>query len=80
MTDTYILDIYRGTPEKQYWEEFSCRRGPSVNIISALMEIQKHPVNTRGEKVDPIVWESNCLEEVCGACSMLINSKPRQAN
>ena len=25
------------------------------------------------------VWESACLEEVCGACTMLINGKSRQA-
>ncbi len=24
-------------------------------------------------------WEMSCLEEVCGACSMVINGKPRQA-
>ena len=50
-----------------------------MNVISALMEIQRNPVNAKGEKTTPVVWESNCLEEVCGACSMVINGKPRQA-
>ena len=27
----------------------------------------------------PVVWECNCLEEVCGACTMVINGKVRQA-
>ena len=27
----------------------------------------------------PVVWECNCLEEVCGACTMLINGRVRQA-
>jgi succinate dehydrogenase / fumarate reductase iron-sulfur subunit len=43
-----------------------------MNVISALMEIQKNPV-TDGKKVAPVVWECVCLEEVCGACTMLVN-------
>lgn len=79
MEDTFILKIYRGSPGNQYWEEFRLKRVPAANIISALMEIQKNPVNIKGEKVAPVVWEQGCLEEVCGSCSMLINGKPRQA-
>ena len=26
-----------------------------------------------------MVWECNCLEEVCGACTMIINGRVRQA-
>lgn len=79
MEKTYILKIYRGTPSKQYWEEFELPLGPMSNVISGLMEIEKNPVNRKGEKVEPIVWEDGCLEEVCGSCSMLVNGKPRQA-
>ncbi|MGA8163824.1 MAG: succinate dehydrogenase iron-sulfur subunit [Waddliaceae bacterium] len=79
MNETYILRIYRGTPGHQYWEEFELEYVPLANVISSLMEIQKHPVNRKGEKVEPVVWEQGCLEEVCGSCSMLINGKPRQA-
>ncbi len=66
----------QGTP---YWEEFKMPYSPSHNVISALMYLREHPVNTHGERVEPIVWESNCMEEVCGACSMLVNGVPRQA-
>lgn len=76
---SYIMRVYRGTPGHQYWDEFSLKRIPFANVISALMEIQRHPINLKGEKVTPIVWEQGCLEEVCGSCSMLINGKPRQA-
>lgn len=76
---TYFLKIYRGTPEKQYWETFALPRGPGENVISGLMEIQKRPITADGRRVAPVVWESACLEEVCGSCSMLINGKPRQA-
>ena len=79
MKNDYILKIYRGNPGNQYWEEFRLTRVPSANIISALMEIQKNPINSKGDKVNPVVWEQGCLEEVCGSCSMLINGKPRQA-
>lgn len=43
------------------------------------MAIQRSPINRLGKRVAPVVWESGCLEEVCGSCSMLINGRPRQA-
>lgn len=76
---TFVLRVYRGHPGKQYWEEFDIPLSPSLNVISALMEIQLNPVNRGGERVAPVVWEQGCLEEVCGSCSMLINGRPRQA-
>lgn len=77
--DTVIFRIYRGEPGGQYFEEFELPRTSGMNVISALMEIQKRPVTRQGKKTTPIVWESSCLEEVCGSCSMLINGRPRQA-
>ncbi len=62
-----------------YEETFKINYRKNMNIISALMETQKNPVNASGEPVAPVQWESNCLEEVCGACSMVINGEPRQA-
>lgn len=79
MAQTYILQIYRGHPGNQYWEEFELELVPMANVISSLMEIQRNPVNRKGERVAPVAWESGCLEEVCGSCSMLINGYPRQA-
>ena len=77
--NTFILKIWRGSPGHQYWEEFKVPLRPYMNVISALMEIQMSPINVKGEKVAPVVWEDGCLEEVCGSCSMLINGFPRQA-
>lgn len=79
MSKVYRLKILRGSPGKQYWEEFELPFEESANIISALMEIQKKPINVNGERVEPVVWEQGCLEEVCGSCSMLINGIPRQS-
>lgn len=75
----YVLRIYRGTPGKQYWEEFELPLRSGENVISGLMEIQKNPINIKGERVTPVAWEQGCLEEVCGSCSMLVNGFPRQA-
>jgi len=62
-----------------YWEQFNMPYAPMHNVVSALMYLRQHPVNTRGERVNPVVWECNCMEEVCGACAMLVNGVPRQA-
>ncbi|KLU60711.1 fumarate reductase iron-sulfur subunit [Peptococcaceae bacterium CEB3] len=62
-----------------YWEEFKVPYYPKMNVVSALMEIQKNPINARGESATPVAWDCNCLEEVCGACTMLINGRVRQA-
>jgi succinate dehydrogenase / fumarate reductase iron-sulfur subunit len=61
------------------WEEFRIPYRPRMNVISALMEVRRQPVTAQGVKVSPVAWEANCLEEVCGACSMIINGKVRQA-
>lgn len=77
--ETYILKIFRGHPGNQYFEEFELELKPFANIVSSLMLIQRNPINILGEKVEPVVWEQGCLEEVCGSCSMLVNGFPRQA-
>lgn len=76
---TFTLKIYRGTPNNQYFEEFELPRSSDMNVIAALMEIQKNPINKEGKKTTPVVWEQGCLEEVCGSCSMLVNGTPRQS-
>ncbi|MFF2480724.1 succinate dehydrogenase iron-sulfur subunit [Paenibacillus sp. NPDC058071] len=68
------------TPDSApYKEEFEIPYRPNMNVISGLMEIQRNPKKADGGNTAPVCWESNCLEEVCGACSMVINGKPRQA-
>lgn len=74
-----IVSRQSGPDAKPYTEEFMIPYRPNMNVISALMEVQKNPVNAKGETTTPVVWEMNCLEEVCGACSMVINGKARQA-
>ena len=61
------------------WEEFSLPYQPDHNVISCLMEIRKRPVTRQGAATSPVAWDCSCLEEVCGACTMRINGRPRQA-
>ncbi len=76
-----VLKIRRrkSPSEPAYDETFTVPYKPGMNVISALMEIQRRPVNVKGEGTAPVVWDSNCLEEVCGACTMVINGRVRQA-
>ncbi len=66
-------------PETRRWEEFAVPYQPHMNVISALMEIQKAPRTVDGKPVAPVVWECVCLEEVCGSCTMIIDGKVRQS-
>lgn len=81
MASTIELKIKRqdrpGAPPR--WEEFSLAYRPHMNVISCLMEIQRNPVTRRGERTTPVAWECSCLEEVCGACTMLVNDRVRQS-
>ncbi len=85
MTDKRIvrLKVLRqdgpSRPETKRWETFEVPWQPQMNVIRALMEIQKNPVTAEGKTVAPVVWEASCLEEVCGACTMLVNGKVRQS-
>src|SRR3954465_9999769 len=70
----------RDNPDSaQYWQEFELPYRPNLNIISCLMEIQKNPVTRDGKQTTPPVWNMNCLEQVCGICTMVINGRVRQS-
>ena len=64
---------------RPYWEEFELPWHPGMNVISSLMEIAANPVTRDGKATTPITYDSNCLEEVCGSCAMLINGRARMA-
>jgi succinate dehydrogenase / fumarate reductase iron-sulfur subunit len=68
-----------GPDKPAYWEEFSIPYRPNLNIISCLMEIRKNPVTKDGRRTTPPVWDMNCLEQVCGICTMVINGRVRQS-
>ena len=67
-----------GPKAEARFEEYRVPWEPNMNVLSALMAVQRNPVTADGKPTTPVVWDSNCLEEVCGACTMLVNGKVRQ--
>ncbi len=60
-------------------EKFEIPYRPGMNITSLLGEIALNPVDVSGRSTTPITYDSNCLEEICGSCAMLVNGKARMA-
>lgn len=60
-------------------EKFEIPYRPNMNITSLLGEIACDPVTVDGKATTPITYDSNCLEEICGSCAMLINGKAKMA-
>jgi succinate dehydrogenase / fumarate reductase iron-sulfur subunit len=65
--------------QSTYWERHRVDYEPDMNVISVLQQIAAGATTADGRKVAPVAWDCNCLEEVCGACTMLINGRVRQA-
>ena len=64
---------------KSYWQHFAVPVYPGANVVSVLMDLRARPITVDGARVGPVAFEHNCMEEVCGACAMLINGKPQPA-
>jgi len=62
-----------------YWQTFDVQYEPGMNVTSVLQRIAMHPRSALGKQVAPVAYDANCLEEVCGACTMVINGRVRQA-
>src|SRR5699024_2444349 len=78
-TITFIITRQDSPESAPYEETFNIPYRPNMNVISGLMEIRQNPVTASGEKTTPVQWDMNCLEEVCGACSMVINGAAQQS-
>jgi succinate dehydrogenase / fumarate reductase iron-sulfur subunit len=76
-----IVKVKRQASPKEAarWEEFSLPWRPSMNAIICLRDIAENPVTREGKQTTPVSYDSNCLEEVCGSCAMVINGKARMA-
>lgn len=62
-----------------HWQTFELPYEHGMNITTVLQRIAANPVTAEHEKTTPVAYDACCLEEVCGACSMLINGEVRQA-
>ena len=61
------------------WERFRIPYEPNLNVISVLQKIAAQAKTANGQATSPVAWDCNCLEEVCGACTMVVNGQARQA-
>ena len=79
--DSFEVKILRqdGPGKPNYWERHRVTHEPDMNVISVLQRIAAQAVTKEGRQVPPVAWDCNCLEEVCGACTMVINGRVRQA-
>lgn len=65
--------------EPSYWQRYTVARENDMNVISVLQRIAAQARTADGAPAPPVAWDCNCLEEVCGACTMLVNGQVRQA-
>lgn len=79
--DAFEVRILRqaGPGQHSYWERHRVKYEHDMNVISVLQQIATNAKSVDGKTVAPVAWDCNCLEEVCGACTMVINGRVRQA-
>ena len=68
-----------GPRQPSYWQSFRVSHEPDMNVISVLQRVAARATTKDGKPAAPVAWDCNCLEEVCGACTMVINGRVRQA-
>jgi len=80
-SDSFEVRVLRqDAPDKpSYWERHRVKRTLDANVISVLQQIAATSKTADNKDVTPVAWDCNCLEEVCGACTMVINGTVRQA-
>ena len=75
-----IRVLRQESPGKQpRWEHHKIPYEANLNVISVLQKIAAQATTEDGKATTPVAWDCNCLEEVCGACTMLVNGRTRQA-
>lgn len=78
---TFQVRVLRqdGPGQTSHWERHEIPYEPNLNVISVLQKIATQSTDAGGRKTTPVAWDCNCLEEVCGACTMVVNGRTRQA-
>lgn len=79
--DSFEVRVLRqdGPGQQSYWERHRVEYEPDMNVISVLQRIAAKAKTVDNQSVAPVAWDCNCLEEVCGACTMVINGRVRQS-
>jgi len=78
---TFEVRVLRqDTPRSpNYWERHRLRYEPDMNVTSVLQRLAAQAETIDGQPVSPVAYDANCLEEVCGSCTMIVNGRVRQA-
>jgi succinate dehydrogenase / fumarate reductase iron-sulfur subunit len=78
---TVVIEVKRQDSKESssYYQTFELPYEPGMNITSALQATKAYPKTKDGKNTCPVAYESGCLEEVCGSCTMVINGQVRQA-
>ncbi|MFQ5495439.1 MAG: succinate dehydrogenase iron-sulfur subunit [Phycisphaerae bacterium] len=81
MAESFNVKVLRqaDTHSGTYWESFRVAREDGMNMTTVLQRIAADPVTADKQTTTPVAYDACCLEEVCGACSMVINGRVRQA-
>lgn len=68
-----------GPGAPSYWQRHRVPYQPDMNVISVLQRVAAQAKTADNHPTAPVAWDCNCLEEVCGACTMVVNGRVRQA-
>ncbi|RME39453.1 MAG: succinate dehydrogenase iron-sulfur subunit, partial [Planctomycetota bacterium] len=81
MEKTFQVRVLRQTDPHggSEWQTFRVAYEEGMNVTTVLQRIAAHPVTVENERTTPVAFDACCLEEVCGACTMVINGRVRQA-
>ncbi len=81
MASTIHIQVKRqdGPDKSARFETFDIDYEPGMNCTTLLQRIAATPVTTDGKQTSPVAYDACCLEEICGACTMVVNGKVRQA-
>ncbi len=81
MAKTFTVTVQRqDNPHGgKYSESFELPYEPGMNMTTVLQRIAANPVTSDHQTSAPVAYDACCLEEICGACTMVINGCVRQA-
>lgn len=81
MSKTFKVKVLRQADphSASQWQTFDVENEVGMNVTTVLLRIAADPTTVEKEKTTPVAFDACCLEEVCGACTMIINGQVRQA-
>lgn len=77
----YIKILRGNNKENSHYQRFEYNGDMNLSIALVLNELNSREklCDINNNEVDKIDWECGCLQNKCGACSMIINGKPKLA-